>query len=57
MYQVKALNDTTTEYAFSREIDAHNKRREFIAKGYTVSLIAYDPDRNKYVFDVTVSSQ
>ena len=41
------------EYAYGREEDARRQRREFIESGCTVSLLSFDPSRNRYVFDVT----
>lgn len=39
-----------TEFKFKSEIVAHDIRRRLIAKGREVSLVAFDPERGKYVF-------
>lgn len=44
-----------TESTHSTEQDAKAVRREFSRQGREVSLIAYDPARDLYVFDVTVN--
>jgi len=43
---------TTTEFKHSTEQAAHAVRRSLINKGKRVSLVAFDPSRNLYVFDV-----
>ena len=40
------------EYTFTSEAEAHARRREFIAAGRPVSLVAFDGSREMYVFDV-----
>lgn len=40
-----------TEHTYPHETDAHSARRQLIQKGRQVSLIAFDPSRNVYVFD------
>ena len=40
------------EYMYTREEDARRQRRDFIDSGHSVSLLAFDPRRNKFVFDV-----
>lgn len=40
------------EKTFSDEEEAHRSRRSFIARGFRVSLVAFDPSRNVHVFDV-----
>lgn len=40
------------EYTYVHEGDARRHRGEFIASGRDVSLIAFDPQRARYVFDV-----
>lgn len=40
------------EHTYTDETEAHRKRREFIRLGFSVSLIAYDPSRERFVFDV-----
>jgi hypothetical protein len=44
----------TNEYGYATDDEANSKRRYFIDAGRSVSLIAYDVERNLYVFDVTV---
>lgn len=49
------MNTTTgtMEYTFKSEKSAHRIRRNYINRGcFIVSLIAYDPARNVYAFDV-----
>lgn len=41
-----------TEFTYPSEDRARMVRREAIIAGRQVSLIAYDPTRNAYVFDV-----
>lgn len=41
-----------SEQTYRRETDAHEARRELIARGVPVSLIAYDPTRALYVYDI-----
>lgn len=43
----------TVELAYYSEEEAHRVRRYHIANSRPVSLIAFDPARNLYVFDVT----
>lgn len=45
-------NNTTTEKAFKSELAAKSARRELINEGRAVSLIALDPGRDLYVFDL-----
>lgn len=40
------------EYTYVIEDDARRQRREFIESGREVSLIAFDPSRGRYCFDV-----
>lgn len=40
------------EYLYAREEDARRQRREYIESGHDVSLIAFDPSRERYTFDV-----
>lgn len=40
-----------TEHTFTDEATAYAERRTFINRGISVSLIAFDPERNAYVFD------
>jgi hypothetical protein len=40
------------EKTFKNETAAHTARRSLIGKGVAVSLIAYDPSRDLFVFDV-----
>lgn len=40
------------EYVFANECAAHDERRKFINRNFSVSLIAFDPSRDAYVFDV-----
>lgn len=40
------------EYSYDREAAARDARRGFISRGYVVSLIAFDPSRGLYAFDV-----
>jgi hypothetical protein len=40
------------EWQYEREDDARESRRELIRLGKEVSLIAYDPSRDVYTFDV-----
>lgn len=42
----------TKEYTFTGETSAYVARREMLRSGFNVSLIAYDPSRNVYAFDV-----
>jgi hypothetical protein len=41
----------TTEYKFKSETAAHTYRRRLIVQGVNVSLVAFDSDRELYVFD------
>lgn len=41
-----------TEFKFNSEIVAHDVRRRLIGQGREVSLVAFDPERGKYVFDL-----
>lgn len=41
-----------SEYTFTSERQAHDARRKYINAGRPVSLIAFDPSRNVYTFDV-----
>lgn len=43
---------TTTENTFRTEQAAKDTRRQLIELGIEVSLIAFDADRNLYVFDI-----
>ena len=43
---------TKEEQTYTDESKAHRVRRGYINLGYNVSLIAYDPSRDAYVFDV-----
>lgn len=40
------------EMTHRNEAGAHALRRQFVNNGGIVSLIAFDPDRNLYVFDI-----
>ncbi len=40
------------EYTYVNESDARADRRAWIESGKSVSLIAYDPSRDRYTFDV-----
>ena len=40
------------EYGYHSSAEAHRERRKWIQRGRTVSLVAYDPERDLYVFDV-----
>lgn len=40
------------EKIFRSETYAHRIRRQYILDGHQVSLVAFDPSRNRYVFDV-----
>lgn len=40
------------EITWKNEEFAHRHRRELIDSGHSVSLIAFDPSRNLYVFDL-----
>ncbi len=42
----------SSEKTFQNEAEAHRVRRQYINSGRMVSLIAYDPSRNVYVFDL-----
>jgi len=42
------------EFTFTTEREAVMAQRGFISRGVTVSLIAYDPERDVYVFDATL---
>ena len=47
------MNTTAlAEYTATTEEEAHHKRGKLIVLGFQVSLIAYDPCRDLYVFDV-----
>lgn len=41
-----------TEFKFNSEVVALDVRRRLIDKGREVSLLAFDPARGKYVFDL-----
>lgn len=41
------------EYTYATERQAHDERRKHINTGRSVSLVAFDPGRNAYVFDVS----
>jgi hypothetical protein len=41
-----------TEHTYASESAAHDARRQYIDAGRAVSLVAYDPARDAYVFDV-----
>ena len=41
-----------TEQTYTNEATARTERRTLINRGKAVSLIAFDPERNVYVFDV-----
>jgi len=41
----------TREHTAATELDAHAARRQLINAGHPVSLVAYDPTRDLYVFD------
>ena len=43
---------TTQEHTHRNEADARDARRAFINSGRSVSLLAYDSNRDVYVFDV-----
>lgn len=43
----------TIEMTAPSEIEAKVRRRAAVILGYEVSLIAFDSERNVYVFDVT----
>lgn len=43
---------TNTEMTFTSEDTARTARREHIDAGHRVSLLALDPARNLYVFDL-----
>jgi hypothetical protein len=45
---------TVTEFTHSTEQAAHAVRRSLIDQGRKVSLVAFDPSRNLYVFDLYV---
>jgi len=40
------------EHIYPTEGMAKIERRKLISEGWSVSLIAFDPERNMYVFDV-----
>lgn len=42
----------TTEQTFTTEHAARSARRDLINTGHRVSLLALDPSRNLYVFDL-----
>lgn len=42
------------ENCFTSERLAHAVYRQHISRGATVSLLAYDPERDRYVFDSTL---
>lgn len=42
----------TTEQTFTTEHAARSARRDLINAGHTVSLLALDPTRDLYVFDL-----
>lgn len=46
----------TREHTAATELDAHAARRRLINAGHPVSLVAYDPTRDLYVFDDLVYS-
>lgn len=48
----KRTQGTTTEKTFEREEDARAARRTLIDEGRRVSLLAMDPSRDLYVFDL-----
>lgn len=51
------MNDTETrERTYETEEEASAALRRLIRRGWTVSLLAYDPQRNLYVFDVLAGS-
>ena len=41
------------EHTYSTEVAAKAARRRMISEGWMVSLIAYDPARDLYVFDAS----
>lgn len=41
-----------SEFTFADERQAHDERRKYISAGRSVSLIAFDPARGVYAFDV-----
>lgn len=45
------MTTTTREHLFGTEAQAQAARRDLINRGAAVSLIAYDPARDRYAFD------
>lgn len=45
------MTTTTREHLFATEAQAQAARRDLINRGAAVSLIAYDPARDRYAFD------
>lgn len=42
---------TNIEHTYKAESAAHAVRREYVERGVAVTLVAFDPSRNVYVFD------
>ena len=40
------------EYGYRNAEEAHRAQKSWESKGRTVSFVAYDPERDLYVFDV-----
>lgn len=40
------------ELQFDTDKTARDTRRDFINQGRQVSLLSFDPDRDKYIFDL-----
>jgi len=49
---VLSVTDTRLELGWRGESHAHYARRVYIESGRETSLVAYDPERELYVFDV-----
>lgn len=45
-------NETFEERLCDTDQEARRARRAFINRGHLVSLLSFDPERGKYVFDV-----